>query len=74
MDFGWDATTQQWRERLLAFMDEHVYPAEPVFDGADGAACAGRLGAAAGRSVNSVPPARAPGCGTCSCPVSAGPG
>jgi acyl-CoA dehydrogenase len=32
MDFGWDATTQQWRERLLAFMDEHVYPAEPVFE------------------------------------------
>ncbi|HEV2635842.1 MAG TPA: acyl-CoA dehydrogenase family protein [Actinocrinis sp.] len=31
MDFGYDAQTQQWRERLLAFMDEHVYPAERVF-------------------------------------------
>ncbi len=30
MDFAYDATTQHYRERLLAFMDEHVYPAEPV--------------------------------------------
>jgi acyl-CoA dehydrogenase len=31
MDFEYDAPTQQWREKLLAFMDERVYPAEPVF-------------------------------------------
>jgi acyl-CoA dehydrogenase len=28
MDFGFDATTEDYRKRLLAFMDEHVYPAE----------------------------------------------
>src|SRR5215212_9242002 len=31
MDFAFDATTEQLRERLLAFMDECVYPAEPRF-------------------------------------------
>ncbi|WP_020672800.1 acyl-CoA dehydrogenase family protein [Amycolatopsis nigrescens] len=31
MDFSYDAKTEELRERLLAFMDEHVYPAEPVF-------------------------------------------
>ncbi|WP_431963225.1 acyl-CoA dehydrogenase family protein [Actinacidiphila sp. bgisy160] len=31
MDFAYDARTEELRERLLAFMDEHVYPAEPVF-------------------------------------------
>ncbi|MBP0459274.1 acyl-CoA dehydrogenase family protein [Streptomyces montanisoli] len=30
MDFAYDARTQELREKLLAFMDEHVYPAEPV--------------------------------------------
>lgn len=30
MDFAYDATTQHYRERLFAFLDEHVYPAEPV--------------------------------------------
>ncbi len=30
MDFAYDATTERLREALLAFMDEHVYPAEPV--------------------------------------------
>src|SRR6188768_4315160 len=28
MDFTYDAVTERYRERLLAFMDEHVYPAE----------------------------------------------
>jgi acyl-CoA dehydrogenase len=28
MDFGFDARTEDFRKRLLAFMDEHVYPAE----------------------------------------------
>jgi acyl-CoA dehydrogenase len=30
MEFAYDDRTQDLRERLLAFMDEHVYPAEPV--------------------------------------------
>jgi acyl-CoA dehydrogenase len=31
MDFALDQTTIDYRDRLLAFMEEHVYPAEPVF-------------------------------------------
>jgi acyl-CoA dehydrogenase len=31
MDFALDQTTVELRERVLAFMDEFVYPAEPVF-------------------------------------------
>ena len=31
MDFALDATTQEYRERLTAFMDAHVYPNERVF-------------------------------------------
>jgi acyl-CoA dehydrogenase len=31
MDFAPDQTTVELRERLLAFMDECVYPAEDVF-------------------------------------------
>ena len=31
MDFSYDDTTREYVERLLAFMDEHVYPSEPVF-------------------------------------------
>jgi acyl-CoA dehydrogenase len=31
MDFAFDPTTLELRERLLAFMDEHVYPAEERF-------------------------------------------
>ncbi|MFC5911013.1 acyl-CoA dehydrogenase family protein [Streptacidiphilus monticola] len=30
MDFGYDARTEELRGQLLAFLDEHVYPAEPV--------------------------------------------
>ncbi|MFE6309212.1 acyl-CoA dehydrogenase family protein [Nocardiopsis sp. NPDC057823] len=30
MDFAFDGETEELRERLLAFMDEHVYPAEPL--------------------------------------------
>jgi acyl-CoA dehydrogenase len=33
MDFGYDARTLDLRKRLLAFMDERVYPAEAVFEG-----------------------------------------
>jgi acyl-CoA dehydrogenase len=32
MDFAFDAKTEDFRKRLLAFMDEHVYPAEEAFD------------------------------------------
>ena len=31
MDFEFDARTEDYRKRLLAFMDEHVYPAEATF-------------------------------------------
>jgi acyl-CoA dehydrogenase len=31
MDFGYDTRTEEFRKRLQAFMDERVYPAEPVF-------------------------------------------
>jgi acyl-CoA dehydrogenase len=31
MDFAYDDRTQDLRERLLAFMAERVYPAEPIF-------------------------------------------
>ncbi|WP_435175767.1 acyl-CoA dehydrogenase family protein [Actinacidiphila sp. bgisy145] len=31
MDFGYDTRTEELRARLSAFLDEHVYPAEPVF-------------------------------------------
>jgi acyl-CoA dehydrogenase len=32
MDFAFDDKTEDYRKRLLAFMDEHVYPAEDAFD------------------------------------------
>ena len=32
MEFGFDAKTEDYRKRLLAFMDEHVYPAEAGFE------------------------------------------
>jgi len=31
MDFAFDSRTEELRERLLAFMDEHIYPNEQVF-------------------------------------------
>ncbi len=31
MEFSYDVRTEEFRKRLLAFMDECVYPAEPVF-------------------------------------------
>jgi acyl-CoA dehydrogenase len=34
MDFAFDEKTEDYRKRLLAFMDEHVYPAEPGFEDA----------------------------------------
>ncbi|HCA87114.1 MAG TPA: acyl-CoA dehydrogenase [Streptomyces sp.] len=32
MDFAFDARTEELREKLLAFMDEHVYPAEKTVE------------------------------------------
>jgi acyl-CoA dehydrogenase len=32
MDFAFDEKTEDYRKRLLAFMDEHVYPAEESFE------------------------------------------
>ncbi|HJE61213.1 MAG TPA: acyl-CoA dehydrogenase family protein [Nocardiopsis listeri] len=32
MDFAYDAETEELRQRLLTFMEEHVYPAEQVMD------------------------------------------
>ncbi|GID96473.1 acyl-CoA dehydrogenase family protein [Amorphoplanes digitatis] len=32
MDFAFDERTEDYRKRLLAFMDEYVYPAEATFD------------------------------------------
>ncbi len=32
MDFSYSARTKELLERLESFMDEHVYPAEPVYD------------------------------------------
>jgi acyl-CoA dehydrogenase len=32
MDFAFDARTEELRSQLLDFMDEHVYPAEAVFE------------------------------------------
>jgi acyl-CoA dehydrogenase len=31
VDFGFDQTTTDYRDRLLEFMGSHVYPAEPVY-------------------------------------------
>jgi acyl-CoA dehydrogenase len=31
VEFGFDQTTLEYRDRLLAFMDSHVYPAEPEY-------------------------------------------
>jgi acyl-CoA dehydrogenase len=44
MDFAFDDRTQDLRERLLAFMDEYVYPAEPTFrEQAEAAEASGRI-------------------------------
>jgi acyl-CoA dehydrogenase len=44
MDFAFDARTEDLRGQLLAFMDERVYPAEPVFaEQVAGLAAQGRI-------------------------------
>jgi len=32
VDFGFTPRMEEWRQRLLGFMDEHIYPAEPVYE------------------------------------------
>jgi acyl-CoA dehydrogenase len=32
MDFSYSPRVEEYREQLLAFMDEHVYPAEEIYD------------------------------------------
>ena len=65
MDFAFDEKTEDYRKRLLAFMDEHVYPAEAGFDVRSGdwdtPPVIGRLQAAgpAGRAVEPLPARRA---------------
>jgi len=44
MDFAFDAATEQLRGELLAFMDEHVYPAEQRVAAAEAAEAAGSAG------------------------------
>jgi acyl-CoA dehydrogenase len=44
MDFAYDERTEELRERLLSFMDSHIYPAEKVFaEQVAEAAAAGRI-------------------------------
>ena len=74
MDFEFSDRCKELRERLLAFMDEHVYPAEAVYEAQ----------IAEAGDPHGHPPvmeelkeqARARGCGTCSCRTtpSRGPG
>ena len=71
MDFEPSPRCAEFKERLSAFMDEHVYPAEPVYEqqmresGDPHHQPAGH-GGAQGRG------ARARACGTCSCPTPSG--
>ena len=60
MDFAFDQRTEQLRTELLAFMDEHVYPAEPEFERSRPRAAV-LLGAPEdhGRAAGRGPPARA---------------
>ena len=74
MDFALDARTEELRGRLLAFMDEHVYPAEPVFARAAAQAAARPVVAAAGRRGAQGRGPRGAACGTSSCPASTAPG
>jgi len=32
VDFGYTPRMEEWRRRLLDFMDSHIYPAEPVYE------------------------------------------
>ena len=67
MDFAYDDRTQDLRERLSAFMDEQVYPAEPAFrEQAEAAEAAGRPGSACPLPPTSRPRPAGAVCGTSS--------
>jgi hypothetical protein len=62
MDFAYSPKVQQLRERLTAFMEEHVYPAESVFE--QQVAEGDRWQPTA---IMETLKAEGKGCGTCSC-------
>ena len=68
MDFDYSPRVQEMRSRLLAFMDEHIYPNERHFhDEIDANRRAGNAWIPT-KIVEELKPARARrGCGTCSC-------
>ena len=70
MEFAYDDRTQELRERLLAFMDQHVYPAEPLFaEQEEAARRPGISGSGRPSSTNSRRRRASRACGTCSCPA-----
>ncbi len=48
MDFAFDARTEELRGQLQAFIDEHILPAEKVFE-EQAAKLAAKAGAGSGR-------------------------
>ena len=71
MDFAFDARTEELREQLLDFMDEHVHPAEPVFhEQLEGLDEPLGLGHGAGPRRSCAPRPGSAACGTSSCPAS----
>ena len=70
MDFGRSERGQHYLDRLQAFMDEHVLPAEPVYAAQrpSWSPPAARTGCRRS-SRRSRPRHGAAGCGTCSCPT-----
>ena len=66
MDFDENARTRELRERLEAFMDEHVYPNEARFF-RESMELGPVGGVAGGRGAQAAGPGRQ-GSGTCSCP------
>ena len=75
MDFGFDARTEELRASCSSFMDDHVYPAEPVFARAARRARRPRgPGPRAGDRGAARRGARRAACGTSSCPAPHGAG
>ena len=72
MDFAFDARTEELRAELLEFLDEHVYPAEPVFH--EQLAAGEPLGVVHRPGARRAPSRPGPAaCGTSSCPASTAP-
>ena len=70
MQFDYTPKVKDMQARLLAFMDEHIYPNENVFHEEIAANRAKGNAWVPTKIVEELKPkARAPpGCGTCSCP------